>query len=330
MGGDTMTDRLPVIGVIGNLKGTSDGHQRDNLAAIVGQNIANAGCNLLTADVGNGVNLTAKAFCLSPYRVGKSIGIRPLPNSTLKGRKSVARRTDWVEIVLSTSDSSAASTNHAVVGSADVLVAIAGGDEIQAPLENAIASGKPVIVLLGKGQKIGSYTARTKPKGVELAKDRASLIDKLSNAIVPFALTKPTFSKLKGVYETDSSKVHSCTIVFPNTCSIRMSEALDKVVSGITAKFKSSNLNVCKHDFMRGAQDLASVLRQADVFGSYDQGFAAPMQPPPSVKGKRGIICYMNIPTYPDGQGHIDLWDDDAPVGSSYWAGNPIWFWHLS
>lgn len=325
-----MTERLPIIGVTGKLSSTSDGNQTDNLAALVGQYIADAGCNLLTADVGGGINLAARAFCLAPHRVGKSIGIRPA-NSPPRGRKrrSVGNRTEWVEIVLST-PAPTISENDAFVDSSDVIIAVAGEEETQAQLEYATASGKPVIALLGKGQKIGIYTARTTPKGVELAKNGASLVDKLSKAISPFALTKPTFAKLKNVYETDASKVHSCTINFPNTCAIRMSEALDKVVSGITAKFKSSHLNVCEHDFMRGAQDLASVLRQADVFGSYDQGFQAPMQAPPSVKGKRGIICYMNIPTYPDGQGHIDLWDDDAPVGSSYWAGNPIWFWHLS
>ncbi len=49
---------------------------------------------------------------------------------------------------------------------------------------------------------------------------------------------------------------------------------------------------------------------------------------PQKAKGKKGIVCYMNIPGY-SGQGHIDLWDGNAPVGTDYWDAKTIWFWEL-
>ncbi|WP_166878636.1 hypothetical protein [Massilia mucilaginosa] len=46
-----------------------------------------------------------------------------------------------------------------------------------------------------------------------------------------------------------------------------MSEALAQVVPGIKDKFKTGGVNPCPHDFVRGAGDLAGVLRKAEVFG---------------------------------------------------------------
>ncbi|WP_422824024.1 T6SS effector amidase Tae4 family protein [Variovorax robiniae] len=116
---------------------------------------------------------------------------------------------------------------------------------------------------------------------------------------------------------------------FPNTCAIRMSEALEKTVPGIMQKFAASGLNLCPHDFMRGAEDVAVVLRRADVFGKFDAGFSNPGSAPARLSGETGIVAYINIPSFP-GQGHIDLWDGSAPVRSAYWDADPIWFWKLS
>lgn len=328
-----MTEKLPTVGLLGDLTSAPTGNQTNSPAFIAGRAIADAGCNILTMSTGAGMNQAAKAFSLTPYRVGKSIGIKARPSTPMKaGRRRIARKEpEWIDISLVIPDAASEprSLNDAFLATADIVMVVTGGEETKSQLESAIAYGKPIIALLGKGQKIGTYGARTAPSGVKVVKNEKVLRDELSSRIAPFALAKPTFASLKAVYKTDASDVHACSMEFPNTCAIRMSEALSQVVSGIKEKFRSSGLNVCPHDFMRGAQDLASVLRKADVFGTYDQGFAAPMNPPPSIRGKTGIVCYMNIPTYPDGQGHIDLWDDDGPVGSSYWAGNPIWFWRL-
>lgn len=108
-----------------------------------------------------------------------------------------------------------------------------------------------------------------------------------------------------------------------------MSEALDRVVPGIRQKFAESGVNLCPHNFVRGAEDLASILRRADVFGVYDAGFSSPGTAPPAVQGRTGVVAYINIPDF-SGQGHIDLWDGRGPVGSAYWSADPVWFWTLN
>tara|TARA_E500000318_G_C3466521_1_gene174796 strand:- start:174 stop:491 length:318 start_codon:yes stop_codon:yes gene_type:complete len=105
-----------------------------------------------------------------------------------------------------------------------------------------------------------------------------------------------------------------------------MSEALAAISPGMTDVFRNAGVNVCPHGFVRGAQDLARVLKS--LWGTHSLGFESPGSPPSSIAGKQGVICYMNIPTF-RGQGHIDLWNRSAPVGQAYWEASPIWFWNL-
>ena len=128
-------------------------------------------------------------------------------------------------------------------------------------------------------------------------------------------MIKPLFKNLKENYETDSTQIHTCSMHFPNTCAIRMSEALVKTAPDLLEVFKKSNKNKCPHGYLRGAQDLASVLAQPYVLGSRSLGWEAQKndEPPKNVIGIKGIICYMNIPGF-DGQGHIDLWDNDMEL----------------
>ena len=95
---------------------------------------------------------------------------------------------------------------------------------------------------------------------------------------------------------------------FPNTCAIRMSEALVRTNNKFLSAFKRSHKNVCPHGYVRGAQDLTAILAFPSVLGKRDMGWEAQKDglPPDDVIGKKGIICYMNIPTF-SGQGHIDL-----------------------
>ena len=139
-------------------------------------------------------------------------------------------------------------------------------------------------------------------------------------------MRKPSFTQLKNNYKTDSSDTHSCTMQFPNTCAIRMSEALVKTNTAFLNVFKGSGKNVCPHGYMRGAQDLASVLAKSNVLGARDLGWVSPGKPPSNVLGQTGIICYMNIPAF-SGQGHIDLWNFTTYVGSEYWNAQTIWMW---
>lgn len=137
-----------------------------------------------------------------------------------------------------------------------------------------------------------------------------------------------SFSTLKSHYKIDTDEHHVCSMDFPNTCAIRMSEALVKTDRAFLNAFKRSSKNRCPHGYMRGAQDLASVLAQPNVLGSRSLGWVSPGTAPSNAIGKKGIICYMKIPTF-SGQGHIDLWDINDAVGDKYWNAQTIWMWVL-
>lgn len=141
---------------------------------------------------------------------------------------------------------------------------------------------------------------------------------------------KMSFKKLKSNYTTDSSNIHSCTMHFPNTCAIRMSEALVKTDAAYLDIFKSAGTNKCPHSCIRGAQDIASILAKPNALGPRTYGWnGSPSAMTPSdAKGKQGVICFMNIPGF-SGQGHIDLWDKEFAVGSDYWDAQTIWLWEL-
>jgi hypothetical protein len=327
-----MIQRIPTVAITGAGDDTVLSGALGATIEEAGRCVANAGCNLLIEVGSAAAELAAKAFCDTPYRVGSAIGIVPTEIADGKRLRSGATKRSqhrptadiagsWIDIRLS-----APSDNSVLALSCDLMGALPGGSTAET---QALELGKPVIALLGKGQKRPRHAGGS-PQEVTIANNEFALAEHLATHLAPLAIARPTFNKLKNVYKTDDASVHSCTMSFPHTCAIRMSEALANVTPTIIDKFKASGLNTCPHNFMRGAQDLASVLRQADVFGVFNQGFAAPGTAPASVSGKKGIVCYMNIPGFSDGQGHIDLWDGSGPVGDAYWTGNPIWFWHLT
>jgi hypothetical protein len=109
-----------------------------------------------------------------------------------------------------------------------------------------------------------------------------------------------------------------------------MSEALVRTNASFTRVFKDSGKNVCPHGYVRGAQDLGSILQSSAGFGMRSFGWigSADGNPPKTALGKKGLVCYMNIPGF-SGQGHIDLWDGANAVGSAYWDASTIWMWSL-
>lgn len=143
-------------------------------------------------------------------------------------------------------------------------------------------------------------------------------------------IIKPIFATLKPNYHTSPSDIHLCKMHFPNTCAIRMSEALVKTNKAFLEVFENSGKNTCPHGYIRGAQDLAAVLGSSKGLGARDFGWSAQSNgtAPAGARGAKGIICYMNIPSF-SGQGHIDLWDGERPVGNAYWDAQTIWLWKL-
>ncbi len=78
---------------------------------------------------------------------------------------------------------------------------------------------------------------------------------------------------------------------FPNTCAIRMSEALVRSNAKLLEIFKKSIKNKCPHGYIRGAQDLGAILAKPHVFGVHNLGWNAQENKnasPSDAVGKRG------------------------------------------
>lgn len=343
--------RLPTIAVIGSAKELSGAAR--TLAEVAGRLIAEAGCNLLTGGRTGAMTVVSEAFCRTPDRSGVSIGVLPGKPSgispdavkaanhapvsgVLKGNIIPAKYNDWVEIPILThlpgSDAlGLESRNYINMLSADAVIALGGGNGTEAELRIAHALGKPTTVFLSDGGKIGDIDVDTLFSGVGASRNEIDLSRFIAGVLSRprLGLLRPTFSALAAVYQSNETVHHACNLQIDHSCAIRLSEALDNVVPGIKAKFIAAGSQACDHGFMRGAQDLAALLRRGDVFGVYEHGFTTPGQPPASIMTKQGIAAYMKIPGF-GGQGHIDLWNKTAPVGSAYWNAETVWFWELN
>ncbi len=336
---------ISTIAVAASGRDTSPGSESEKRARFAGKAVAELGCNLITGGGQGAMAIVARSFCETRFRGGRSIGILPgtatgLSDASLGNITPVsltAKRgypNPWIEIPIRThldggNHKSEHSRNVLNAASSDILIVLAGGEGTQAELEIALGLKKPVVAYLSTVDRIGGYEATNLPDGVRIASSESDLFDILQDFLTPFALARPTFANIASVYKVDPTQVHSCSMHFPNTCAIRMSEALDRSVSGIMSKFAESGVNLCPHGFVRGAEDLAAVLRKSDVFGLYDAGFSAPGSAPAGVQGKKGLVAYIQIPDF-SGQGHIDLWNGTSPVGSAYWNAATVWFWKLS
>ncbi|WP_084298971.1 T6SS effector amidase Tae4 family protein [Bradyrhizobium sp. WSM1743] len=317
----------------------------DRRARRVGRMVAELGCDLLTGGGHGAMEIVARSFCETPGRSGRSIGVIPGEGTGFAGATvgtiteySLAPKdhypNQYIEVPIythlpGTSPKGANSRNFLNMASGDVIVILRGGPGTQAEFEIAAGLRKPVVAFVGRGDRVGGYSFDGLAPHAEVVDDDDALWETLREKLLPLSLPRPTYTKLRGVYKTDPTQIHSCSMQFPNTCAIRMSEALTQVVTGIKDKFKTGGVNLCPHDYVRGAEDLARVLRKAEVFGLYDYGFSNPGSAPSSVNGKKGLVAYINVPGFL-GQGHIDLWDGTAPAGDAYWNADPIWFWNLA
>lgn len=137
-------------------------------------------------------------------------------------------------------------------------------------------------------------------------------------------MAKPTYSKLEAGYFGDE---HVCPDITPspNQCAVRLSRALISAGIPMDADYQPNNL--CRHGYARGAQDLGAFLRKK--WGTYDLGIEAPGVVPSGMKGKKGVVLFINIPNF-SGQGHIDLWDGEKTKTGEYWNASRIWFWTLA
>jgi predicted Rossmann-fold nucleotide-binding protein len=155
-------------------------------AKAVGTMVAELGCNLITGGGPGSMAHVARAFCETPNRAGRSIGVIPgsanlaaVTHLGEVGKLTYAAKKDypnpWIEIPIFThlgggDPKGKDSRNILNVASADILVALAGGRGTQAELELALALDKlkHVFVLLEDGERIGAYAADTLPKSQKL------------------------------------------------------------------------------------------------------------------------------------------------------------------
>ena len=173
---------------------------------------------------------------------------------------------------------------------------------------------------------------------------------------------KPGFAVLESSYRRSSMSVHECRLLDPtqpetrNTCAARMSEALVIANALVRSREDISALgrgqgtergrgdgggyllgtygylrhgHLCPHGIGRGAQALGAFL--ARHWGPRSLGWnaqASRTSAPAEIQGKNGVVLYARIPTF-TGEGHIDLWKGNAPVGEAYWDAQTIWFWEL-
>jgi hypothetical protein len=138
---------------------------------------------------------------------------------------------------------------------------------------------------------------------------------------------RPYYSILKKFYKTTPAHVCADVAANDNQCAIRLSRAF------VGAKIPLTNFTwtKCIDGYARGAQDFGAWMLQQ--YGVYDRGWANPGSRPAYLAQKYGIIMFANIPSFPQGQGHVDLWDGSGSLcgtgACNYWSANPIWFWEL-
>jgi uncharacterized protein (TIGR00725 family) len=127
----------------------------DALAAPLGRWIARHGFHLLTGGGGGVMAAVSQAFTGVASRAGVSIGVlKGEPGAD--GRVRGAAPNPWVELPIRThlplsgvDGTDARSRNHINVLTADVVVALPGGDGTRSEVLLALRYGRPVVAFLG-------------------------------------------------------------------------------------------------------------------------------------------------------------------------------------
>ena len=149
--------------------------------------------------------------------------------------------------------------------------------------------------------------------------------------VVTFEDTPPKKPEFEKLWEAFPAGRHECPgLELHHQCAIRLSDALKSVGLALDNDYEGHKCN-CDKKLARGAQDLGAWL--VKKWGIRTFGFEKPGKMPENLRGKQGVILFMNIPDF-SGQGHIDLWDgkrdeSSATKGGAYWDAETIWFWEL-
>lgn len=141
--------RRPIVGVMG-----SGAERHERLAGPLGRWVAERGWHLLTGGGAGVMAAASEAFVGVADRAGLAIGIlkgEPQPDGTVR---RVAPN-PWVELPIRThlplsgaAGTDARSRNHVNVLTADVVVALPGGEGTRSEVVLAVRYGTPVIAFL--------------------------------------------------------------------------------------------------------------------------------------------------------------------------------------
>jgi hypothetical protein len=166
---------------------------------------------------------------------------------------------------------------------------------------------------------------------------------------------KPRFSDLLTHYDTEPESTHICPRLISrpvviNTCAIRISEGLvlanglarsRAAITALTSKAGTGKsfllgkydykANLCPHGIGRGASDVGYWLREQWGRPTYtwENPGGVPTELAVGDPPLTGVLCFIKIPGY-EGQGHMDVWNESAPVGHASWDAAKILFWKLS
>jgi len=143
-------------------------------------------------------------------------------------------------------------------------------------------------------------------------------------------MLKPLFKLLDANYNTNSKSIHTCSMQFSNTSAIRMCEALDATDPLFLQEIAATTKDKCPHGYIKDPKELAQILSLPNILGVRTHSWSAQAlgNAPKDAIGKQGIICYMDIPGYKY-TSHIDLWNNNTPVGDEFWEARSIWLWTL-
>ncbi len=141
--------RLAVVGVMG-----SSSERWEALSLPLGRWLAAQGCHLLTGGGAGVMAAVTEAFVEVPQRRGLAIGV--LPGQVDEGFEYTARTgypNPWVELAIRTHlplsgarGRDTLSRNHVNVLTADVVIALPGGEGTRAEVDLALRYGRPVLL----------------------------------------------------------------------------------------------------------------------------------------------------------------------------------------
>ena len=154
--------RTPVVGVMG-----SGREEHADRAEPLGRWLAAQGVHLLSGGGAGVMAAVSRGFCSLPGRAGLAIGVLP---GDAHGRAPEGYPNPWVELAIRTHlpargerGADRDSRNHLNVLSADVVIALPGGEGTRSEVELALRYGRPLVAFLAERLEIPEL-----PPSVEL------------------------------------------------------------------------------------------------------------------------------------------------------------------